>query len=129
MQRFSLWWAVFALALGFSYSAPAAADENPIAAARHQGVVTPTGLRFRSEYVLRWSLAPSFDLAFPLPAGTTLDPSAEVEPVTRAGLIVGFRVLTPGALLGRVVVTGTEPLDRQGNALRVAAPLEGLGPR
>jgi hypothetical protein len=63
------------------------------------------------------------DLAFPLPAGTTIDPSTEIEPVEQGGHIVGFRVLTPGALRGRVDVLLAEPLDRRGDAVRLGAPL------
>lgn len=106
-----------------AFSTPAAAAEGPIVAARHAGVVTASEVRFHSEYVLRGSLTPVIDLAFPLPAGTTIDPSTEIAPVEREGRIVGFRVLTPGAIRGRVDVLLTEPLERRGDAVRLGAPL------
>ena len=112
-----------ALAAGLAWSAPAAAAEGPIVAARHAGVVTASVVRFHSEYVLQGSLTETIDLAFPLPAGTTIDPSTEIAPVERDGRIVAFRVLTPGAIRGRVDVLLAEPFDRHGDAARLGAPL------
>jgi hypothetical protein len=114
---------VLALASALAFSAPAAAEEGPIVAARHAGIVTASIVRFHSEYVLRGSLTEVIDLAFPLPEGSTVDPSTEIAPVERDGRIVALRVLTPGALRGRVDVLLSEPLDRRGNAARVAAPI------
>ena len=111
------------IAVGLAVSAPAAAAEGPIVAARHSGVVTDSVVRFHSEYVLQESLTPAIDLAFPLPVGTTIDPSTEIAPIERDGRIIAFRVLTPGALRGRVDVMLAEPLDRHGDAVHLGAPL------
>jgi hypothetical protein len=114
---------VLILAAVVASSAPAAAAEGGVTAARHEGVVTASLLRVHSQYVLRSSLTPTIDLAFPLPLGTTVDPSSEIDPVEQSGRIVGFRVLSPGAIRGRVDVLLSEPLDRHGNAARIVAPL------
>jgi hypothetical protein len=111
------------LAAALALSAPAAAAEGPILAAHHAAIVTASSVRFHSEYVLQGSLTPTIDLAFPLPEGTTIDPSADVAPIEREGRIVGLRVLAAGAIRGRVEIMLAEPLDRNGDAARIAAPL------
>ncbi|MEP7121956.1 MAG: hypothetical protein ABJE95_13635 [Byssovorax sp.] len=123
MRSLALPTLLLALAAGLALSAPAAAAEGSILAAHHAGIVTASNVRFHSEYVLRGSLTEAIDLAFPLPEGTRIDPSTEIAPVERDGRITGFRVLPPGALRGRVDVLLAEPLDRSGNAVRIAAPL------
>ena len=115
--------AVALVALGLSAAAPAAADPAPVTAARHEGTISSNTVRWHTEYVLRAGAPDSIELAFPLPAGTSLEASADVAPVERAGRVVALRVLPEGARRGRLGVTLTEPLGRQGDALRLAPPL------
>jgi hypothetical protein len=111
------------VAAGLSLAAPAAAAPASVVAARHEGVISPASIRWRSEYVLRGEAPPSIALAFPLPEGTVLDASADVDPIEKGGRVVALRVLPHGAVRGRLAVTLTEPLDRHGDALRLAPPL------
>jgi len=111
------------VAVGLSLAAPARAAPAPIVAARHEGVISPGAIRWRSEYVLRGEAPPSVELAFPLPEGAALDPSADVAPIEKGGRVVALRVLPHGAIRGRLAVTLTEPLDRHGDAVRLAPPL------
>lgn len=112
-----------AVAICLSMSAPALAAEAPVAAARHEGVVTSSTIRWRSEYVLRPVLPPAIDLAFPLPEGTAIDASPDVTPVERSGRIVALRVLPAAASRGRITVTLTQPLDRHGGEVRLGPPI------
>jgi hypothetical protein len=112
-----------AAAISLSLSGLAAASTGPVAAARHDGAVTAATIRWRSEYVLRDGAPATIDLAFPLPEGTVIEPSAGVAPVERAGRVVALRVLPEGASRGRIAVALTEPFDRRGGDARLAPPL------
>ena len=113
------------ISISISIAASASAAPAPLAAARHEGIIRSDAIRWRSDDVLRADVPPSteLELAFPLPEGTVLDASADVAPVEKAGRVVALRILPAGAGRGRLTVTLTEPLDRRGDALRLAPPL------
>lgn len=112
-----------AAALALSISAVAAASTGPVAAARHDGEVAESTIRWHSQYVLRDGAPATIDLAFPLPRGTVFEPSTDVEPITRAGRVVALRVLSEGQSRGRLAIALTEPLDTHGRDARLAPPL------
>lgn len=111
------------LLLCTSITPAASAAENAVRAARHEGTVTSTSIRWQSVYVLRADASETLDLAYPLSAGTALEPSDTVSPVLQAGRIVGFRRVDPSRAERDVHLALTEPLDRNGKAMRLAPPL------
>ncbi len=115
--------ALVAAALSCSVVASAAADPAPFTAARHEGTITAGAIHWRSEYALRVDAPESIELAFPLPAGTSLEASDAIAPIERAGRIVALRVLSDVPRRGHLTVALTEPLGAQGNALRLSPPL------
>jgi hypothetical protein len=112
-----------AAALALAISAVAAASTGPVAAARHDGEVAESTVRWRSHYVLRDGAPATIELAFPLPEGTVFEPSAYVEPITRAGRVIALRVLPEGLSRGHLAVALTEPRDTHGRDARLAPPL------
>lgn len=120
--------APFAAALALSVSlasAAASAAAGPVAAARHHGMITGDTIRWTSNYRLREDEPERITLAFPLPAGATIEVSPDVAPITREGRVIALRLLAPHPSGHAVVVTVAAPfaLDRRAGAALLSPPL------